>query len=543
MMKPNRRIALSPASAHEQFKSDYQAAKETRFRRRRQGINLQGSGADYHYRNEASYLKVMEYARDMDRNDAIVGSTIDLSTTNIVQGGFTLDVATADKAVDADLSARWKEWAEDPAQCDAAGEMTFDDIEWMTQRQVSLDGDVLALPTVEGALRMVEAHRLRTPSGTKRNVVCGVLLDQFRRRQEYWFTKDDIDPNAPLRYVSDIVAYPARDDEGFRQVFHIYNPKRFSQTRGISALAPIFDMIGMFEDINFATLVKQQINNCFAIFRQMDAGGMFAMDQQQMGEIVRERLADGATRTIEGIAPGMIIQGMPGETLQGFSPNVPNPEWFQHMKFILQIIGVNLGLPLVIVLLDAKETNFSGWRGAVDQARMGWKRNQKALKTKLHEPVYLWKVRQWISEDRILAHAAQRMGKAIFGHNWNTPQWPYIEPLKDAQADALRIEKRLTSPRRLHAQRGQEYPEVIAETIDDNRLMIEGALAAAGDINKKYPEAAVNWRDLIGMSPKDAAGSQPPQESARKRQGGMNDEELEESQDDDAEDEDIQDDK
>jgi len=35
----------------------------------------------------------------------------------------------------------------------------------------------------------------------------------------------------------------------------------------------------------------------------------------------------------------------------------------------LGILAVNLDLPLCVFLLDASETNYSGFRGAIDQAR------------------------------------------------------------------------------------------------------------------------------------------------------------------------------
>ena len=108
------------------------------------------------------------------------------------------------------------------------------------------------------------------------------------------------------------------------------------------------------------------------------------------------------------------------------------------MRLILTLIGINLGLPLVMVLMDASETNFSGWRGAVDQARLGFRQNQKRLINRFHKPVYLWKVRQWMAEDAALRRAAARSDVNIFAHRWNPPTWPYIQPLQDATADLLR---------------------------------------------------------------------------------------------------------
>jgi capsid protein len=196
----------------------------------------------------------------------------------------------------------------------------------------------------------------------------------------------------------------------------------------------------------------------------------------------------------------MEIAGAPGEKLTGFSPTVPNPEYFPHVRLTLQLIGVNVGLPLVMVLMDASDTNFSGWRGAVDQARLGFVRNQRWLRDKLHRRVYRWKLLEWAAQDRALAAAFGRLGPAYFTATWNTPRWPYIQPLQDAQADELRVKSRLTSPRRMQAERGQDYDDITAELVADNAGLWRAAIAAAADIERETG-IAIDPRQLVAVDP------------------------------------------
>ena len=60
---------ITTAEAFENMRSDYNAARQTRFRRRLTGVASGGSGSDYHYRNESDYLRMLELARAGDRND------------------------------------------------------------------------------------------------------------------------------------------------------------------------------------------------------------------------------------------------------------------------------------------------------------------------------------------------------------------------------------------------------------------------------------------------------------------------------------------
>ena len=87
------------------IRADYDATRYSRFVRRRTGVAPMGAGADYHFRTEKEYYDLIEQARDMDRNDGLVGILADRRVDNIVQSGFTLDPKTGDKGLD---NALWQ---------------------------------------------------------------------------------------------------------------------------------------------------------------------------------------------------------------------------------------------------------------------------------------------------------------------------------------------------------------------------------------------------------------------------------------------------
>ena len=494
----------SLASTFEDAQATYSAARRSRFRRVRVGTLAMGSSADYHYAIQTDFLRILEDSRDMDRNDAIVGAVVDRAVTNLVQDGMTLEPDTGDAGANTAVRDRWQDWSEDPDQCDTQQECTFVEMEALASRHMLVDGDIIGLLTEEGSIQQIEAHRPRSPRNSRRNVVHGVLLDDRRRRIEYWLTKDNVSPLSQISRVSDIIPYKVRDTDGHRQIVHLYNPKRVTQTRGVSAFAPIFDFLGMFEDINFAHLVKAQVSACFTIFRELDVAAPLDAPPGQLGNRRTEPEQEGSTRTLEGIGPGIQIFGRRGEKLQGFAPNVPNESFFNHMKHILTVISINLGLPLVVALMDASETNFSGFRGAVDQARMGWRRNQAALVSRWHKPIYEWKVRDFIAEDPALRKVASTLGDAIFKHRWEPPRWPYIDPLKDASTDLLRQRNALASPRRVQQERGDNWDTTSTEIVEDNALAIRKAKKAAAEINADFPDdPPVQWRELMSLPTPD----------------------------------------
>lgn len=492
-------------------KADYDAARKTRFKRDRAGTMVSsGSASDYHYRTESAYFGMIEQARELFRNHALVAQAVRRLVANILSGGFTLDVRTGDDALNVDLAARWKDWSEDSSQCDIQGEQDFHGLEKLTLQQVIVDGDLFTLPTIDGELQHIESHRIRTPHRTRRNVVHGVELNNDkkpRRREAYWIAYEDVEAYYPVPKVSEMTRYPARVD-GVRQVFHHYMPDRTSQTRGVSAFAPPMETAGMGDDLMFAQLVKAQMAACAALLREYDAGVIPPAINSGGQDTDTETRPNGETRQLAGWGPAMEIFAFPGEHLIWQSPNVPNQEFFDHVTLILSIIAVNLDLPVQVLMLDATRTNFSGWRGAIDQARQRWLEIQRWMIQSFHTPVYKWKVRQWAADDPILRRTIIEQEKKLrkpgginaFGHVWHPAGWPYIEPTQDATGDLIQSRNFLTSPRRLAARRGIDYEDLLGECIEDRTRMINDAQDAADKINARNKArdgwVLLTWRDI-----------------------------------------------
>lgn len=485
------------------MKADYSAAKASRYKKIRTGIAPSGSHGDYHYRNERDFLKILEYARDMERNDGLIGAMLTQAATVTLLEGIEVQPTTGLAKLDKALGEEWDGWALDAERCDVAGERNFYEMQFYAFRQMLLDGDIVALLRDDGKLQHIEAHRVRTPNNTRKNVVHGVLLDQDRKRLEYWICREDLDPSQTLQSADGITARPVRDADGERVLAHLYNSKRFSQTRGVSALAPVFDFAGFADDLQFAKLVQQQVASCFAIFRERtaDYDGLDDEDgADQTGERSSTRRRDGSTETVDNIAPGMQVVGARGEKLSGFSSNVPNAEFFEQLKITLQQISVNLGLPLAYVLLDGSETNFSGWRGATEVAKMGWRRNQQEICAHYICPIYRWRVRWAIASDPAIAKlAAQcvRAGGDPFAHRPHCPTWPYMQPVQDRAADLLELGNSLVSPRAYYLARNLDPDQVVAETIDFNEKAIRAAMEKAAKLAADFPDVpGPTWRDL-----------------------------------------------
>jgi hypothetical protein len=150
--------------------------------------------------------------------------------------------------------------------------------------------------------------------------------------------------------------------------------------------------------------------------------------------------------------------------------------------------------------MDGSETNFSGWRGAVDEARKGFVADQLNLVRRLHKPAYEWWLSNLIESDSKIRNWSEKSKIKIYGHNWNLPTWSYIEPVADAEGDATQLRNALTSPRRLHNARGGDWEETADEIVEDNFYAIDKAAKKAEEFNKANPTSPpINWRDLMPL--------------------------------------------
>jgi len=372
-----------------------------------------------------------------------------------------------------------------------------------------VDGDVLASLTDDGHVQLFEADRLRTPTGQQKSVagvVHGVELDAVGRRSAYWVVRDAVSSaSAAPKTLKSYARLRARDAEGYLVAQLLHNPERISQTRGVSALCRTADTAGQHADLHFAKLVQAQITSCIGFIRERDPNGT-PQPTPAIGSRTSETMADGLQRILETLAPGIIVDAAPGERLVAFSPNVPNAEFFTHSIALLTVLAINLGLPVAVLLLDPSNTNFSGWRGAMDEARRGFASLQRTLASQFHRPVWRWFLARRLRTDAVLSRLADALrakGADPFRHAWNPPTWRYIQPIDDATGDVIALAHGLISPRELHGQHGREWSDVYKDTIADRSSAIRAACAEAAAINTTFPEARVTWREVCPLPQQD----------------------------------------
>jgi capsid protein len=504
-----------------EMRSGYAAARNSRYRTRPSDIAASGSNADYHYRNESDFWRQCEWARDYDRNNCLVAQGINRLVGNVLMRGPTLSPETGNEELDLELYTRITAHANNRMRFDCRGERTLNEHAAASFRSELVDGDICNLPLSDRTVQAMELHRLRSPNqspsgkslSTTGNIVHGVQTDRRGRAVKYWFTQDDQGFDAFVKQ-RDLVPCEAflNDEWGeFANVWHLKNVSRTSQTRGTTIFGPIFDILGMHDDIQLAKLVEHQVASCIAIVRQeVASAGFMGQTAAPLGAERTETQSDGSQRIVHNLTPGLELRAKSGEKIEAFTPNIHSQGWIDQATVLLAFIAVNMGLPPMVFMLDPS-SNFSGHRGAMEQARIGFRRWQDHIDAGVNVPWYRWQVRQELLADRYLFELWRQSGVGlnVFNHRWNPHAWPYIQPKEEAEARSFRRSVLLASPRKIAAEEGEDWETLVDDSIADNVYLLRSAAQAADVLNREFPGNSFTWKEVIQPMPSGVTNQFP----------------------------------
>lgn len=481
--------------------------RPSRLRREREGL---GGTADAHLSTSYHYWKVRETAWAMDRDDALPGRWVDRALDNLLP--LSMDPQTGEPDLDAEFKRRFETWSEDPSQCDHAGRLAWEQLERLIVRTSWIAGDCpVPLHYEAGKVQAVEPDRLASPfddlvrpgGQDAPEVVHGVEIDpETGEVKAYHFLKQrpgsrkwNSRPSLPVLGPEGYTTIPARDKKGRPSVLLIHDPKRISETRGITIFHGGFDTFGMIEDTNFAELQKQQTDSCIPVFvtsnRDVRTG-----DREEVYEA-----EDGETDTIEQLVPGTVPRLRPGESIQGVANSGSSANFEGFMRSQMRIAALQVGFPYSLLMQDTTGTTFHGYRGEFEQAKITFRRLQRDLKRQLHKPVWRMLAEKWAKEIEAeggplaaLVRKARSAG-TILRVAVKGCAWPYVEPEKDARADVLRQSDGLASPRQIAAERGVDYEDLVRESVDDVALAIRAAVSKSKELEEEL-EVSIPWQCL-----------------------------------------------
>ena len=490
-----------------------------------------GADADYHIQNQNDFLRMVAYVRMMERNDPIIASARRRLRDNVNVGQMTPNPQTGSEALNEHLKGVWAEYSTDPDQFDAMGRFTFEEAADITYIRSIFDGDCLAVPEGDsGQIMHLEAHRCQTPTTSKVNRgACGVQTDEKGRPAIYYLTKKSTAYGGIVK-VSDVEPLQARNRDGWRNVFHVYQPDRFSLNRGITSLAPVGTAAGRRDDLEFAQILQAQVASCITLIEELTDSALMkflaangALPDMPLPDTFATSDDAGFQMKTAALHPGRVLQSRPGYSLKVNSgPNIGGG-MFQLNDLLIEYMAMCLDLPSIVLRLDAKNANFSQFRNVLDQARATYGKHQRWCSAKYHRHVYRNLIRCRISSDKMIRDFVSSEGvltlqkSAALKHEWNATGWKYPHPVDDAMGDVILLSSSMQSLEQYaRKQYGFGADELIRRVVGDNKKALIAAITAAEEIFKETG-VRVDWQYLFPPATRNGINIQMQDQPA----GGM----------------------
>ncbi len=451
-----------------------------------------GGSADFHTRYDREQL--VRQSQSFDRDNGLYKGVINRAVDNIIGDGFALQARTGDEETNKKIERLWADFCVEP---EVRGLHSWWQIERMVIRSLWVDGDIGGIKTDSGRVQVIEAERLaggRRASNEARDsgaIEQGVELDSLGRPIAYWVSGyDPISGQVRKQNAKRIAA---------ADYLYIANLDRPSQTRGVPVMVCNFPMFHRINDVCDSEAIAWQLLSRLAIAITKKDGPAVATTISEADPDRVDATAKDISSRIQDLDAGTIFQGDLGEEIKGIERNLPGSNFTASVTMFLRLLGLPVGFPLELILLDWSKTNYSSARAALEQAFRMFQCWQRLLKARWHTPIYVWKIQQWIDAGELTVIPD------IFKHEWISPSFPWIDQLKEAEAWGIRIERGLAT----HAEAQKSLNKDRGDWLDVRKDEIEGAIKTAEELNKKYPGANVSWQIFAGMADAKPATTPP----------------------------------
>ena len=368
-------------------------------------------------------------SRRLFRDNPIYRGVLGRCVSYVVGPGFGLQAITDDTEWNADTEKLWNEYWKSPC---VDGALSGKKTESLSFLEMLETGDIFQMIVKhEGQLKiqLFEAEQcvmnsgsIRDRNGRYTSAKNGIARDEFGRPVRYVFA-----PYGATGYVDRAKATPY----DAQHVIHLFDKERPSASRGMPALQASFAMLHRINDICDAEAIARQMLAHLAMTVTRNEGPAAAYSESKAD--TRD-----TNFRIQYLDVGTIFHARPGETINAIDRNIPGGDFEKSMIVFLRMLGLPLGMPLELVMLDWTKSNYSQSRAVMQQAYQTFSGWQSLLSCGMSQ-IYRRKVEEWVKSGALKPNAQ------AYKHDWIMPTFPWIDEAKELEAQGKKIELSLSS--------------------------------------------------------------------------------------------------
>lgn len=462
---------------------------------------MYGQHIDHDLRTGLSVLR--NRARHEAQNNDHVAHFLRLVRTNVIgpngiryQSRVHLRNGKLDRRLNDALEAAWKAWSKRGSP-DVTGRKSWHAILCEAATTVARDGEAFyrIVRGWEGnrfrlALQSLDPEtldiNLTTFAGNGNRIVMGVELDEWRRPVAYYFTpeKDYTRSGYSAPVLRDHLRLPASD------VLHLYLPEWVWQTRGIPWTATAILKMYMLRGYQDAEVTAARVAAAkMGFYVPTEDAAQFT------GDGPGENGTDGEGSFIQDVSAGEFEVVPYGYSVQTHDPQHPNSAYGAFVKDCLRGIASGMGVNYNTLANDLEGVNYTSLRHGLLNERDVWMMLQKWMLESFVEPVFSEWLTLALTHGQIstgtLPVDMSRIDDLEAGAMWQPRRWPWVDPLKDSQANKAQWDMRTKSLTQIITESGQDPDEVFLEIAADMARLEEYGIT----MQQEQPSEAVEDDD------------------------------------------------
>jgi len=328
----------------------------------------------------------------------------------------------------------------------------------LAEARAVLDGDVFLMRLTDGRVQAIEGDRVRTPNVIEganapapASLVHGVELAPEGRVLRYAVCKRlggegrfQLERMVP---VENLLQHAFFD--------------RFDQVRGVSPIAAALNSFqDVYEGIDYA-LAKAKVAQLFAL-------AFYRESLEPPGIVETEEDEEGKPKYKIDFSRGPVMMDLePGDRAEFLESHQPSSEF---QSFCQVVISASLkALDIPFSFFDEAYTNYSGARQALLQYEQAAEDKQQNIRDDLLDPLTTWRLGLWIANGKLQLPVGTRFEALRW--EWIPAGIPWIDPLKEVQADVTAIGAALASRTRILKMQGADFFDVADELAAENQYL------------------------------------------------------------------------
>lgn len=411
-------------------------------------------------------------SRDLSSNNAHVRGWIQRMVRNVVgERGVRLQSRVSDRQIAERLEASWSAWCR-RGSCTPCGGMSFRDVQALALESILRDGEAVirllgprAAGTESGfAVQILDAQQIDTEYDVEARgdpdaveIVMGVERTVMGRPIAYHIR--------PVDYRGPRYRIPAGE------IVHAYRRHYAGQARGLPWLTAAMSDLRQHQKYREAELVAARVAASKVGF-YVDRSGAAAYDGEDHEPPSEE------------LAPGTWHRLPPGVEVSSWAPDHPNAGFDAFEKAVLRGIAAASGESYVSFASDLEGVSYSSIRQGTLEERDTYRDAQRLLIEHVIEPIFSAWLEVQASRGSLPAPLSD-----VRAAQWQARGWPWVDPIKEAQAAELELRLGLTTLSEVLAARGKDLEETIQQRIREREM-----LEAAG-LNPSVPPVDTSGAD------------------------------------------------